>query len=152
MFCSPAWNSSASVQLACREGEEPAGRSSASITTSSHVSLILPVFFSNVTELWPVSTSHTWLNRNALRTNRGNWAFSATQTGWWCVRTGCRSQFASLGGWEVRGREVEVGRGSNHSIIKLPSFFFSSFRFSKAIFFCRGNWLFFSVALSGSEQ
>lgn len=64
--------------------------------------------------MWLVGTSHTWLSTNTLRSNLGNWAFSAAQTAWWCLMTACRNQFSSLGGWEV-----EVGRASYRSVVFL---------------------------------
>lgn len=99
--------------------KNPRGCSSASITTSSDLSFIPAVFFPSGTDSWLVGTSHTWLTRSTLRSNLDNWAFSAAQTGCWCLMTGCRSQFSSLGGWEVGGREVEVGRGSYRSVVFL---------------------------------
>lgn len=83
------------------------------------MSFIPAVFFPSGTDLWLVGTSHTWLSTNTLRSNLGNWAFSAAQTGWWCLMTGCRNQFSSLGGWEVGRREVEVGRASYRSLVFL---------------------------------
>lgn len=90
MFCSPAWSSSARIQLAQRQWEEPCSCSSASTTTSSNLSLILAVYFFPSSDVSLVGPSHTWLNRNMLQTDQGNWVFSAKLTGWGCLTMGCR--------------------------------------------------------------